>query len=692
MSAHLAASSLFAMGGLIRPCWPALVSLFLCIVPWSSCAAADLLVIASGSTSDNTIENSRNLHIAAEYYGVTIDVVHIRTKSDIQRALERMTDRRVFGVAIPADVLPEFNESRVFAAVRRAAAAIPLFVNGVNARTNALTLQSWSRGAIRQCSPPTQVQSESLLLGSTKSVLHQLAGLTIPAANSPACVFVVGGDLPSETLAAYGTVESATFVRMKTGPQELFLAADSGRRDLPNARSATELLRNAEFFRNFSQLLPSMVFVRYAAGESGWHAPAHYANLTVDDVWLRQPYGHLDFQSLLGEMGKHNFHTTLAFIPWNFDRSEPKAIAIIGKHPDRYSICIHGDNHDHEEFFLPDGDGRFKALPDAEQAARVKQAVARMERFRILTGIPYDRFMIFPHEMFPAVTLRFMKSYNYVGMANATLTPLEGQQPDDARFFLNATTTSFENFPSTRRYSAERLNAPENLIAVAAFLEHPLLFYAHHAYFANGAKAFNSTAEFINRIDPAVNWTGLGNIAQRLYKIRRRPDNDFDLWTMTADLRLRNASIREETYHVIKDENFADPIRQVSVNGQPITYNRRGNTLTLVLKVPAGQERHVQIEYGGGLNVSAIDVSKPSWRINSLRRISDFRDLVLSKSILGDKLVAFYYRCRNASGWTLYRMVFVCLLVGGGLLLAIVWRRWYFRRKGATAQTTLPLC
>ena len=86
-----------------------------------------------------------------------------------------------------------------------------------------------------------------------------------------------------------------------------------------------------------------------------------------------------------------------------------------------------------------------------------------------------------------------------------------------------------------------------------------MLFYAHHAYFANGAKAFNSTAEFINRVDPAVNWTGLGNIAQRLYKIRRRPDNDFDLWTMTADLRLRNASIREETYHVIKDENFADP-------------------------------------------------------------------------------------------------------------------------------------
>ena len=130
----------------------------------------------------------------------------------------------------------------------------------------------------------------------------------------------------------------------------------------------------------------------------------------------------------------------------------------------------------------------------------------------------------------------------------------------------------------------------------------------------------------------------------------------------------------------------------VSVNGQPITYNRRGNTLTLVLKVPAGQERHVQIEYGSGLDVSAIDISKPSWRINSLRRISDFRDLVLSKSILGDKLVAFYYRCRNASGWTLYRMVFVCLLVGGGLLLAMVWRRWYFRRKGATARTTLPLC
>ena len=106
-----------------------------------------------------------------------------------------------------------------------------------------------------------------------------------------------------------------------------------------------------------------------------------------------------------------------------------------------------------------------------------------------------------------------------------------------------------------------------------------------------------------------------------------------------------------------------------------------------MLKVPAGQERHVQIEYGGGLNVSAIDVSKPSWRINSLRRISDFRDLVLSKSIIGDKLVAFYYRSLNESGWTLYRMVFVCILVGGGLLLAIVWRRWYLRRKRAAAMS-----
>ena len=102
----------------------------------------------------------------------------------------------------------------------------------------------------------------------------------------------------------------------------------------------------------------------------------HYANLTIDDPWLTEPYGHLGYRALLEEMEKHNFHTTLAFIPWNYDRSEEDVVKLVRAHPERYSISIHGDNHTHREF----GDYRVSPLP--EQITSLKQAVARMDRFK----------------------------------------------------------------------------------------------------------------------------------------------------------------------------------------------------------------------------------------------------------------------------------------------------------------------
>ena len=85
--------------------------------------------------------------------------------------------------------------------------------------------------------------------------------------------------------------------------------------------------------------------------EAAWHTPGLYANLTIDDPWLTEPYGHLIYKGLLNEMEKADFHTTIAFIPWNYDRSEDEVAALFREHPDRFSVCIHGNNHDHREFY-----------------------------------------------------------------------------------------------------------------------------------------------------------------------------------------------------------------------------------------------------------------------------------------------------------------------------------------------------
>ena len=80
------------------------------------------------------------------------------------------------------------------------------------------------------------------------------------------------------------------------------------------SRSSAELDRRFNVER-FLEIAPLMMFLRYACGDKCWHSPGHYANLTIDDPWLTEPYGHLSYKGLLEQMDYANFHTTIAMIP-----------------------------------------------------------------------------------------------------------------------------------------------------------------------------------------------------------------------------------------------------------------------------------------------------------------------------------------------------------------------------------------
>ena len=220
----------------------------------------------------------------------------------------------------------------------------------------------------------------------------------------------------------------------------------------------------------FLRIAPAMMFVRYCAGDQGWHAIHQYANLTIDDPWLRQPYGDVDYQGLLEAMQKHNFHTTIAFIPWNYDRNEPGVISLFKEHPDKFSITVHGNNHDHKEFT------DFRSKPLAVQIADMKQSLARMETFRTLTGIPYDRVMVFPHSIAPEGTLGRSRLTIIWRPSTRRMSLRVLSRPTDLSFALRPVTLSFGGLPSVSRYSAA---APisKSYIAINEFLGNPLLFY-----------------------------------------------------------------------------------------------------------------------------------------------------------------------------------------------------------------------
>ena len=53
---------------------------------------------------------------------------------------------------------------------------------------------------------------------------------------------------------------------------------------------------------------------------------------------------------LLDEMKGHRFFTEIAFIPWNYRRSDLKTVRLFSENPDYYAICVHGCNHLGNEF------------------------------------------------------------------------------------------------------------------------------------------------------------------------------------------------------------------------------------------------------------------------------------------------------------------------------------------------------
>ncbi len=401
---------------------------------------------------------------------------------------------------------------------------------------------------------------------------------------------------------------------------------------------------------NLISVIPILTFLRFAGGPYCWHRDADYANLTIDDPWLTEPYGFLSYQGLLAQMQKAHFHTTIAFIPWNYDRSSDKVVAIFREHPEYYSLCVHGNNHDHWEFYkyhtiavdpLP-------ARPLPVQEANIRQGLARMEKFRQLTGLDFDQVMVFPQYIAPLETFNLLKKYNFLITSNATNIPLDLEPPPDPVFHLTSITDYYENFASIMRYSPG--DRPQAAIALDLFLDNPVLFFEHHSLFRRGMSAFNKTAEMVNTLQPDTKWTGLGNVARHSHLQRSRPDGNRDVRAFCRSIDLVNDEQRGLTCFVEKAETSSVPIRRVLVNGAPHAYDISSGQLRLAVELAPHQSCRIDIEYEDQFQAAQVDIARNDAHLNRIRALSDFRDCTLMRNAVTRSVVGFYY------GSMLYRL------------------------------------
>jgi hypothetical protein len=537
-----------------------------------------------------------------------------------------------------------------------------------------------------------------------RNIARQLAHLKIPFRGENINYFVDDGKIGPLLVEVHENISERSlpiFTKTMVDGYEVFFLAENQLRksslesEVSKNQDYSETMTNDKannrYDENILQLLPLMMFLRYACGEHCWHPPGHYASFIIDDPWLREPYGHLSYRGLLDQMQTADFQAAIAFIPWNYDRSEPEVVELFRDHPDRFSVCVHGNNHDHYEFYKYETGSGDPWLPKSldTQEANIKQAIARLEEFKKMTGLPYDPVMVFPHGIAPAKTLGLLKKYNFLATVNADNVPFGSDRPESLLFSLRPVTLAFENFPSLVRYNVTQKSLVD--MAIDSFLGNPILLYEHHQYFADGMDAFNEAAVTINRFEPDTNWENLGYIARHLYLQRIRDDGNFDILAFCRCIELENPTEHAASYFISKEESFSFPIKQVIENGKPCLATKEEGNLGFSITIPAGGSSLIEIEYKNNLYLESIDISKNDARVNRLRKLSDLRDIKLSRNVLGRVIIKLYYDTGMYKiGLKRLAIIgFLLAILGGAGIWFLVWNiRKHRLRKKQTAQNS----
>ena len=138
------------------------------------------------------------------------------------------------------------------------------------------------------------------------------------------------------------------------------------------------------------------------------------ASIIIDDPLLRPNYGFLNFEYLLGLMKRHNFQTTVAFIPHNFRRNSRRVTRMFRGNDAYFGLCFHGNDHTGGEFASTDTALLNTMLHIAEQ---------RMKLHRNITGLECDRIMVFPQGRFSVEAMAVLRSRNFDAAVNTVSTP-----------------------------------------------------------------------------------------------------------------------------------------------------------------------------------------------------------------------------------------------------------------------------
>ncbi|MCU1240016.1 MAG: hypothetical protein JWO71_742 [Candidatus Acidoferrum typicum] len=405
------------------------------------------------------------------------------------------------------------------------------------------------------------------------------------------------------------------FVAMQREGAQLFLNASTNVIDV-----AALCTKYFDVRENFFDTAPIVMYVKWVFGADT--ASEISACLIVDDPPLKPRYGFLKYQDALRLMDEHNFAMTVAFIPWNWRRTDARTVRLFHEHPNRLSVCIHGCDHTAKEF--------------AERSAavlnkRINVASQRMRLFGRRTQLRHDDIMLFPQGAFSAGAARALKLNGFVAAANTEVVPVhKDENKTTVGDLLSLAITKYASFPVfTRRYLAHGV---ENF-AFDGLLGKPCFIAAHHDDFAGDARILLQVIAKLNSLNWNLRWRSLGDAISHSFSVRTRGKGERCVEMYGAGLIYKNSHESAQRTTFIKEESDFDCVKAVTVNGQPVDYLHQRGYLRFEAMVPANERADLRILYSSGQTLPAGEDGLNYRAKAVLRRyLSEFRDNYLSRN------------------------------------------------------------
>ena len=334
------------------------------------------------------------------------------------------------------------------------------------------------------------------------------------------------------------------------------------------------------------EAVPPVLYLKWAFAATCWSAPERNGCLVIDDPLLRPTYGFVDYRELLSLMQRYKFSTNIAFIPWNWRRSDSGITRLFRENPEYYSISVHGCAHTGAEFGSDDSEYLY---------AKIRRALAQMDQHKAATGIAHDRVMVFPQGVFSEAAMRILKRTDLIAAVNNdTISYDRNPRAITVADVWDTASMAYDDFALfTRRYPWSGVDN----FAFDSLLGKPVIIVIHHDFCRDHCIRLVEFIERLNALSCPLIWRSLGELVKRSCRQRALSPDATEIEMYGKELRIENLSDRTKQFLIRRRESTPSLINEVLAGGRQISWKGTEGRIQFEVGIKAGEKVTIRLHH-----------------------------------------------------------------------------------------------